>query len=166
MKAGVKTFILSLALLAPAVSALAEPAHAAAAEFVQRRHMGANLKTLALKVAQRTQTFLMLKAKVGAADAAHRVADALDRQAPRFAPRWDASLATIYARNFTAEELRSLTAQGADSRYAAKLADKQGAIGADMQRVGTPLLTQYVSAALSDASSDALSDTSAAASRK
>jgi hypothetical protein len=143
--------LLGLSWPAPAVSAPADPAHTAAVFFVQRQHVGANLNMLALTVASRTAAFTVLIDKVGVANAKRMVAGELAKQAPQFQPQWDANLALIYAHYFTADELTSLAAEGRNSAYAARLAGQQGAIGADMQRISTPLLTRYVSAALQSA---------------
>lgn len=140
--------LLAACLFGPMAPALADSPQEAATGFVQQRHLGSNLKTLALAVAQRTQTFAMLASELGTEEAKSLVSDELDAQAHQYAPQWNANLAQVYAHHFSAEELRSLTVDGRNSRYAAKLEEKQNAIGADMQRLSTPILTAYVSAAM------------------
>jgi hypothetical protein len=50
--------IISTSLMTPL--AIAGPADTAAREFVQRQHLGRNLKVLAFAAAQKTQTFAIL----------------------------------------------------------------------------------------------------------
>lgn len=143
--------LLAASLLGAAPPALADSSQEAATEFVQRLHLGSNLKSLALATAQRTQTFAMLVSKLGAVQANELVSSELDAHAHQYESQWNANLAQAYASHFGAEELRSLAAEGRSSRYAAKLAENQAAIGAEMQRLSTPILTAYVSAAMNSA---------------
>ncbi|MYN43532.1 hypothetical protein GTP23_00440 [Pseudoduganella sp. FT93W] len=146
LRLAVFTALLGLAPVAMAIST-----ESAATELIQRQHVGRNLKTLATAVAQRTQTFAMMASKLGMPATQSLVAKELDAYAGKFQDQWNANLATIYARHFSAEELVSLTAQGSNSPYAPKLAAKQNVIGAEMQQLSTPILTAYVSAAMNSA---------------
>jgi hypothetical protein len=141
--------IVVLSCLTPA--AWSATAESAAMEFVQRRQLGANLRAIAVEVALRTQTFAIISARRGVAEARALLSQQLDYHAPQFQPQWNANLAHIYARHFSAEELRSLTLQGRNSPHIKKLADKQALIGAEMQRQSTQIMTAYTTAALNSA---------------
>jgi hypothetical protein len=141
------TGLLVVLLTAMAPLAMADPAH----DMVMHQHLGSNLKTLAFATAQKTHTFATLASKIGISAATSLVSRELDVQAQKFQIQWDDNLAQAYARHFTAEELASLAAQGRDSKYFRKLAEKQAAIGADMQRMSTPILMTYVTDVLTAA---------------
>lgn len=139
-------------ILAP--SAIAEPADratTAATEFVRNQHLGRNLKELAFATAQRTQTFAILASKVGTSEASNLVSNELDAHAHQFQGQWNENLAKAYAQIFTPEELASLASEGRNSKYIRKLSEKQGAVGENMQRMSTPILTAYVTAAMTSA---------------
>lgn len=138
------TGLLVVLLTAVAPLALADPA----SDLVQQQHLGSNLKTLALATAQKTQTFAMLVSKIGMLAATSLVSRELDVQAQKFQPQWDANLAQGYSRHFTSDELASLATEGRRSRYVRKLAEQQGTIGVDVQRMGEPILTTYVTSVL------------------
>lgn len=131
--------------------AMANPADAAAAEFVQRQRLGSNLKTLALVAARRTQTFAMIASRLGMTEAQLLVSKELDANAGKFQGQWDANLTRIYARHFTPAELASLASEGRSSPFANKLAAKQEVIGAEMQQQSTPIVASYVSSAMTGA---------------
>jgi len=131
--------------------AVAQPAHAAASEFVQRQHLGGNLKTMAFATAQRTQTFAMLVSKMGVSEAGRLVSSELDKHAHQFQEQWDDNLAKAYAENLTRDELVSLASEGRHSRYVGKLSEKQRAVGESMQRMSMPILTRYVTKVMTSA---------------
>jgi hypothetical protein len=142
--------IIAASILTPL--AIAEPANTAAAmEFVRRQHLGSNLKVLAFATAQRTQTFAMLASKIGMSEARGLVSNELDNHAHQFQGKWNENLAKAYAQNFTPEELASLASEGRNSKYIRKLSEKQVAVGESMQRMSTPILTAYVTAAMTSA---------------
>lgn len=130
---------------------MASSSEQAASEFVQRQHLGGNLKMLAIATAQKTQTFAMMAARLGQAEAQLMVSKELDAYAFQYQGLWNANLAKIYARHFTAEELASLLTQGKTSPFVGKLVEQQRIIGSEMQQLSTPLLTDYVSAAMNSA---------------
>lgn len=144
----VLSFSLFFALLPVANSG---PVDVAAAEFVQQRQLGRNLKTLAGTVVVRTQTFAILVSRVGVGGAQALVSKELDVYVGQYQGKWDSNLAQIYAQHFTAEELRSLASEGRSSRFVNKLASKQDVIGTEMERQSKPILTSYVTAALNSA---------------
>ncbi|MBV7535290.1 hypothetical protein KW842_05870 [Duganella sp. sic0402] len=144
----VLSFFLSFGFVPVAKSG---PAETAAAEFVQQRQLGRNLKTLAGTVAVNTQTYAILVSKLGAGSAQALVSKELDAYIGQYLGKWDGNLAQIYARHFTAEELRSLASEGRNSRFMNKLASKQEVIGAEMEGQSKPILSSYVSAALNSA---------------
>jgi hypothetical protein len=150
MQSHIRILIFSL-LLGLAPLTVATPAESAAAEFIQRQHLGRNLKTLASSAAPRTQTFAMMASKLGQAETQLLVSKELDACADQFQGQWNSNLAKIYARHFTPEELTSLTSEGRNSPYVNKLAAKQGVIGAEMQQLSTPILTAYLGAAMNGA---------------
>ena len=110
--------------------------------------MGARLESLANQAAGATTTFATLAQQHGAAEAKHLVAGEIARLVPAYQARWDRNLATIYAKHFTADELRSLATQGTRSPHAAKFRSTQAAFAAEMQAVSRPLLQQLVTQAL------------------
>lgn len=79
------------------------------------------------------------------------VVSGLSYHAPQFQRQWNDNLAKAYAQNFTSEELKSLASEGRNSRYFGKLSEKQAVVGDSMQRMSSPVLTAYVSAALNSA---------------
>jgi len=123
----------------------------AASELVQRRQLGSNLATLGIAAAQKTQTFAMMASRLGQAETQRLVSQELEAYANQYQGQWNANLAKIYARHFTAEELTSLATQGKTSPFIGKLIEKQRVVGSEMQQLSTPLLTDYVGAALNSA---------------
>jgi hypothetical protein len=156
MRAIVTTALLLITLSSLTPLAIAEPTNTAAREFVRRQHLGSNLKPLAFAAAQKTQTFAILVSKIGASEARVLVSDELNSHAHQFQGQWDENLAKAYAQHFTPEELESLASGGRNSRYVRKLREKQDAVGESMQRVSTPILTAYVTAAMTSAYSKIL----------
>lgn len=150
MHTHIRIFIFAL-LLGLAPSTMATPTESAAAEFIQRQHLGRNLKMLAASAAPRTQTFSMMASNLGQSETQLLVSKELDARADQFQEQWNANLATIYARHFTPEELASLTSEGRNSPYANNLVAKQEVISAEMQQLSTPILTAYLSAAMNGA---------------
>jgi hypothetical protein len=144
---------LSLASLLACLPAFAADldTHAAAAAFVQQRHLGGTLPLMGYQAATRTVTFATLERKLGQDRAQTLVQQELGRALPDYQPAWDANLAAAYARYFTAAELDSLTRYGGSSPAGAKLAAAQGDVGQDMQSRSQTLLDEYVSQALSAA---------------
>ncbi|UGQ47445.1 hypothetical protein [Massilia endophytica] len=134
-----------------ASTAKADATQPSAVDFVQRHDLGSNMETLGLAVAQRTQTFALMASKLGQSEAKVLVSREMDIQAARFQPQWNANLAKVYSRHFSPEELASLASEGRSSRYLAKLGSKQAEIGAEVQQVSAPILTEYVSASLNEA---------------
>lgn len=130
---------------------MAASSEQAATEFVQRQHLGDNLKMLGIATAQKTQTFAMMASRLGQAEAQLLVSKELYAYAEQYQAQWNANLAKIYARHFTAEELASLVTQGKTSPFVGKLVGKQRIIGSEMQQLSTSLLTDYVSAAMNSA---------------
>jgi hypothetical protein len=82
---------------------LADSPQEAATEFVQRRHLGSNLKTLGLAVATHTQTYAMLVSKLGVVQALGLVSSELGAQVYRYEPEWNANLAQAYAHHAAPE---------------------------------------------------------------
>ena len=151
MRALVGTALLIIAAASLAPLASAKPTNTAATEFVRRHHLGSNLKTMAFATAQKTQTFGMLASEMGTLEARRVVSKELDKHAHQFQGKWDTNLAKAYAQNFTPEELASLASEGRNSRYVRKLSEKQNAVGESMQRVSKPILTEYVTTAMTSA---------------
>lgn len=141
------TFMLLL-VLSPLT--MANPTDSAAA-FIQRQHVGRNLKTLAVSVALRTQTFAVMASKLGAPEAQRLVSQELDAHAGQFQGQWNASLAKIYAQHFTPQELASLASEGKNSRFFDKLIAKQEVVGTEMEQLSKPILTKYVTASMTGA---------------
>lgn len=142
----ISIFLIVVSGLSPA--AIAQPAKAAATEFVLRQNVGSNLKTLGLATARKTQTFAILVSGMGMLGAERLVSKELDYHAPQFQGQWNDNLAKAYAQSFTSEELKSLASEGRNSRYFGKLSEKQAVVGDSMQRMSATVLTAYVSAAL------------------
>ena len=134
-----------------AETAISTPGGDPAAVLVQRFKMGAGLESLANQAAGATTTFATLAQQHGAAEARHLVAGEIARLVPAYQARWDRNLATIYAKHFTPDELRSLATQGTGSPDAAKFRSAQATVAADMQAVSSPLLQQLVAEALHNA---------------
>jgi hypothetical protein len=134
-----------------AQTAIPESEGDSAAALVERFKMGAGLESLANQAAGATTTFATLAQQHGAAEAKHLVAGEIARLVPAYQARWDRNLATIYAKHFTPDELRSLATQGTGSPDAAKFRSTQATVAADMQAVSSPLLQQLVTEALHNA---------------
>lgn len=135
----------ALALVAGLLAAHPSPARAEspsadlvpeAVAFVQDQRLGANLESMAIRVARGTHAYATLPA--GSAEREIR------RLLPKYQPRWDANLARAYARHLSPDELRSLAAQGSASPHAAKLRQVRPLVGDEMQRLSKPLLTELV----------------------
>lgn len=122
-----------------------------AADFIQRQHVGRNLKTLAVSVALRTQTFAVMASKLGTSEAQRLVSQELDAHAGQFQGQWNANLAKIYAQHFTPQELTSLASEGKNSRFFNKLIAKQEVVGTEMEQLSKPILTKYVTATMTSA---------------
>jgi len=150
MNAHARIFVFAV-LFSIAQVSMASSREQTAAEFVQRQQLGNNLKMLGIATAQKTQTFAMMASRLGQTEAQHMVSKELDAYADQYQGLWNANLAKIYARHFTAEELASLVTQGRTSPFIGKLMEKQRIIGYEMQQLSTPLLTDYVSAAMNSA---------------
>lgn len=121
------------------------------ADFIQRQHVGRNLKTLAVSVALRTQTFAVMASKLGAPEAQRLVSQELDAHAGQFQGQWNANLAKIYAEHLTPQELASLASEGKNSRFFDKLIAKQEVVGTEMEQLSKPISTKYVTAAMTGA---------------
>ncbi|MEN5059587.1 hypothetical protein [Luteimonas sp. TWI1416] len=122
-----------------------------AVALVQRFKMGAGLESIANQAAGATTAFATLAQRHGTAQAKRLVAGEMSKLAPAYQARWDRNLATIYAKHFTADELRSLATQGTRSPHAAKFRSTQATIAGEMRQVSSPLLRQLVTEALRNA---------------
>jgi hypothetical protein len=123
-------------------------AEGAALNFVTTHRIGSNLPQMALAVASRTQTFQILSRKLGPIEARKRVQDEVAAAAPKYQGQWDKTLASAYAKHFSAEELDSLNAEGPRSKYAGKLASMQKVVGDDMRVASEPMLTEMLGSVL------------------
>ncbi|WP_156170577.1 hypothetical protein [Luteimonas sp. FCS-9] len=119
-----------------------------AVALVQRFKMGAGLESLANQAAGATTTFAMLAQQHGAAEAKRLVGSEISKLLPAYQVRWDRNLATIYAKHFTADELRSLATQGTRSPHNGKFRSTQATVAAEMREVSSPLLQELVMEAL------------------
>lgn len=151
MRSRLSIALLLITLSGIPVLAIAEATNTAAAEFVERYRLGNNLKSMALATAQRTQTFASLVSNLGMLKANELLSQELDNHAQEYEKQWSDNLAKAYAQHFTPEELASLASEGRNSRFGRKLGEKQGDVGASMQRMSTPVLMAYVSASLQSA---------------
>ena len=127
------------------------PSEDPAASLVGRFKMGAGLESLANQVAGTTTTFATLAQKHGVAGAQQLVKDEISKVSPSYQGRWDQNLASIYSKHFSAEELRSLAAQGTSSPHVEKFRSTHAVVAAEMRVVSGPLLQQLVTEALSSA---------------
>ena len=100
----------------------------AANVLIQQRQLGGGMMALADSVAKRTITCAGIEKAVGASRAQSLVAAELRKLQPKYQPEWDQNLALVYADVFTADELRSLAAEGNSSRSFAKLTQRQDEI--------------------------------------
>jgi hypothetical protein len=132
---------------APANSTSSGPA----ATLVRRFNMGAGLESLANDNARTTTTFRMLVKRYGTRDAAQLVSEEIHKALPAYQPKWDSNLASIYAKHFSSEELRSLAAEGQRSPYRSQFAATHAEISVEMQKLSTSLLEQLVTEALTNA---------------
>ena len=106
---------------------------------------------MAMAVATRTQTYLMLVSKMGPGEARNVVQREVNALVPRFQDTWNHNLATAYAKQFSSEELQSLAADGRNSKYAPKLAERQSLVGTDMRAASESVLTELVTEAMKNA---------------
>ncbi len=132
---------------APAAAPGTSPAEA----LVKRFNMGAGLESLAYDAGRGTTTFGALASQHGAAQADQRLRAEIARALPAYQQRWEHTLASLYARHFSAAELSSLTTQGTASPYAARFRTVQPTVAAEMQAVSKPLLEALVTEALTKA---------------
>ena len=119
-----------------------------ALEFVKAQRLGDNLSALALTTASRTQTYSMLVSKLGADQARVVTIRELDALLPNYQSVWNLNLASVYAKHFSVEELRSLAAEGRRSQFANKVVERQSQIGNDVRSLSQPLLIKYVTEAM------------------
>jgi len=131
----------------PATAPSTDPAAALVARF----KMGDGLAKLADEAARATTTFASMVEQTGAATAKQRVQAEINRLLPAYQARWDGTLAAIYARHFSADELRSLASQGTRSPHAARFNTLQNTVAAEMRADAQPLLRLLVAEALTNA---------------
>ncbi|WP_191487858.1 hypothetical protein [Pseudomonas sp. FEN] len=146
-----KPFCVTLAftlLLVLSNAATAETANEAARSFIAQSHAGDDLAAIALSAAKRTQTYGMLAAKLGAAEANTAVTSEINALLPQYQPKWNQNLAAAYEKSFSPAELSSLASEGRASKYAGKVIERQSAIGKEMQSSSSPTLISLVTAAL------------------
>ncbi|WP_051377468.1 hypothetical protein [Paraburkholderia dilworthii] len=152
-----KAFTCCVAVLSLTLSPLrmarasSDDTRGAAALFVEQQHIGSNLPSLAWMVAIRTVTFAALVHRLGRTEAASLVRAKLSLYRSDYQASWDANLASAYANELTADELRSLAKYGPTSPFASKLRSVQNDVGGEMQVASKALLTSYVSIALNAA---------------
>lgn len=139
-----------LSIMAAPVAAYGQAARDAAYAFVVNRQLGKSLRSMALTVVPSTQTYAMIVAELGAEEAKLRVSREVDGLLPKYQDRWNGLLAAAYANHYTVEELRSLTADGPNSKYVGKLTSTQDAVGQDMQKTAMPLLIELATESLSN----------------
>ncbi|WP_248805614.1 hypothetical protein [Pseudomonas sp. MWU13-2100] len=135
-------------LLALSNAASAETANEAARSFIAQSHAGDDLAAIALSAAKRTQTYGMLVAKLGDAQANTALSSEINTLLPQYQPKWDQNLAAAYEKTFSSEELSSLAAKGRASKYAGKVVERQAEIGKQMQSSSSPILISLVTEAL------------------
>jgi len=146
-----KPFYVTLAfalLLALSNAASAQTPHEAARSFVAQSHAGDDLAAIALSAAEQTQTYGMLVAKLGAADANTALSNEINALLPQYQPRWDENLAAAYEKSFSPKELSSLASEGRASKYAGKVIERQSEIGKAMQSSSSPILISLITEAL------------------
>lgn len=146
-----KPFCVTLAftlLLALSNTASAETANEAARSFIAQSHAGDDLAAIALSAAKRTQTYGMLVAKLGDAEANTALSSEINALLPQYQPKWDQNLAAAYEKSFSPEELSSLASEGRTSKYAGKVIQRQSEIGKEMQSSSGPILISLVTEAL------------------
>lgn len=98
----------------------------------------------------RTNTFATLVAKLGGDGAKASLSKELQASLPRYRGRWDRNLANAYAKYFSVEELASLAAEGRASKHYAKVVERQGAVGTEMQATSESVLSGYIAEALNN----------------
>lgn len=125
----------------------ADPAMA----LVKRLDIARNLESLAVQVAHSTTTYGVLVQEHGKREADLLIKREIAKALPPYQQRWEANLAGIYSRHFSAAELASLAAEGRRSPYANKLEASKAQIGAEMRKASTPLLKDLVTEALKNA---------------
>ena len=144
------TFSLATLSANPAWADDRDPNKAALA-FVKQQQVGSTLELMGYRIAVTTTTFAGLAKKLGPDRSLAVLRDELHRASPEYQDKWDANLATAYAKFFTTSELNSLAHDGTSSPAAPKLVQMQGTVGQEMQSLSMPLLQDYVSKALTAA---------------
>jgi len=116
--------------------------------LVERFNMGANLEKMANQVAMNTNTYAMVVQKHGQDNAKKIVASEIKKLLPLYQPKWNMNLAKAFANNLSKEELTSLVNDVGNSPYFDKLKQVQSAVGEEMQRNSTPILTELLTEAM------------------
>lgn len=113
-----------------------------AADLVRKFRMGANLEQMAIATATMTHTSGSVRAEDVAAE--------VRRLAPKYQAQWDQNLAKAHAAHLSAEQLRSIAAEGRGSSSYPALEQNRQAISADMKATSSPILQQLVAEALTN----------------
>lgn len=119
--------------------------------LVERFNMGDNLEKMAVHVAKSTHTYTMVTQKYGKEQALQMLTQEIQKLIPAYQSQWDAALAKAYSLHISPDELRSLATDGNKSPYINKLRISQSAVGKDMRKISSPILTKFVTQALSNA---------------
>ncbi|MEK6788189.1 MAG: hypothetical protein AABY68_04480 [Pseudomonadota bacterium] len=119
--------------------------------MVERFNMGSNLEHMAIQVSKKTHTYAMVAEKHGTSNAQSVITEEIQKILPVYQVRWNQNLANAYSSHLTPDELRSLAVDGKQSPYANKLQAEQKSVGEDMQKISSPILTELVTKALTNA---------------
>lgn len=120
-------------------------------DFIVKDKLGSNLSSMAKKVAERTQTYQMIKFELGASETDKLIAIELGLTIEKYQDEWNQNLANAYSEFLTIEEINSLYYNGKHSPYFDKQLKLNRKIGASMQNKSKELLTKVVSEAVSKA---------------
>jgi hypothetical protein len=119
--------------------------------MVERFNMGSNLEQMAIQVSKTTHTYAMVAQKHGATNAPSIVAQEVKKLIPSYQPQWNKNLANAYSSHLSQQEIHSIALDGKKSPYADKLRDVQNAVGTDMQKASTQILSELATNALINA---------------
>ncbi|WP_372621480.1 hypothetical protein [Falsiroseomonas sp.] len=97
-----------------------------------------------MQVALRTQTFAMVAAELGPAEAHSRLLRQVAETAPRHQDAWDRNLAAAHLEHLQPEQLASIAELGPRSPHFQTLLTSQDAIGRSMQARSGQLLQDIV----------------------
>ncbi|QEI07699.1 hypothetical protein FXN63_19045 [Pigmentiphaga aceris] len=131
----------------PAVSS-ANSAQDAAYSFVTKQRLGHNFETTARGLIEESAPYMGLVQQLGAVKAKRLVSDEFNARIDVYLTRWERSLANVFAKHFTAQELSSLTAEGGASAHRAKFVQKQTVIEQDISAATKPVLKEFVTEVL------------------